>query len=603
MRRAAFGFVFALSGITTSTALAQSASISMTVDRTELSVGEQLQMQVRADVTGGGADDLILPDLAAFHIVSRRVARPMQFSFGFGSQRQTVRSSVVYDLVLQATEAGTFELRPATLTLGAQTFRSEPVTIAVKESLGGTLPPRPAEPPTGNLDGAEFDPQAFVRTVVDQDDVFVGEQVTVTVYLYVRGNLRSAPQVTRAPSTDGFWVHDLLPVQRSLSTQHQTVNGTPFDVYVIRRFAAFPLRAGTLTVGAPTVSLETGSVFDLFNRAGGGALRREGVATQLSVRPLPSDGRPARSSVAVGDWTVEATLDRNQVATGDAVTLRAKVEGVGNPQELDLKAPTVDGLRILAPEIDEAVRSPSDLVQGSRTWRWLIIPERPGTFRVGPLRLATFDPSTSRYEVLATPPLRLEAAGQPLASDPGNTEDHSSAAPREEALDLSPIRRRSDLMPHRLPLSSNPGFLVALAAPPVVFAGLFVTRSLRRRRQRRPTRKTDGKHRLRSARQHAESGNLDLFYGEARRALVEGLETRLGSKIGGLTYPELRDYLSVKGMDSDMVSRLVDELEGMEFARFSAEGSTDREVTRCADSTAALLDSLQEFTPRPEPEG
>ena len=580
-----------------------SATLSMSADRSELTVGEQIRMQVRADVTGGSADDLVLPDLAAFHIVSRRVARPMQFSFGFGSQRRTVQSSVVYDLVLQATQPGTFELQPATLTLGTETYRSDPLTIVVKEALhGSTTPPGPAQPPTGSLDGAEFDPQAFVRTVVDDREVFVGQQTTITVYLYVRGNLRSAPQVSRAPTTDGFWVHDLLPVQRSLNAQHQAVNGVSFDVYVIRRLAAFPLQAGALTVGAPTITLETGSVFDLFNRASGGTLRREGVPVAVTAKPLPSSGRPA-GSIAVGQWAIDASLDRSEVATGDAVTLRATVQGVGNPLELDLNAPRVDGLRFLAPEIDETVRSPSDLVQGSRTWRWLIIPERPGSFRIGPLRLPTFDPATDSYEVLTTPTLRLQAAGNPTTSDvPLGVEPPTGTS--SEPLDLSPIRRESELLPARKPLWRNPGYVVALAAPPAVFGLLLVVTVIRRIR-RRPARRgrgarRDGKRRLQLAHERTASGELDGFYAEARKVLVDAIESKLHSKIGGFTYPQLREHLTAHGMNPDLVKLMVDELEGTEFARFSAEGASDREVARCSEAVGVLLDRLDEFDPTSE---
>ena len=593
-------------GLTARAAAQASATITMTADRTELAVGEQLRMQVRADVTNGSADDLNLPDLSGFHIVSRRVARPMQFSFGFGSQRQMVQSSVVYDLVLQATEAGTFTLPPATLNLAGRTFQSEPLTIVVKGGLtGGATPPRPAEPPAGPLEGANFDQDAFVRTVLDEESVFVGQQLTVTVYLYVRGNLRSAPQVTRAPTTDGFWVHDLLPVQRSLNAQHQVVNGVPFDVYVLKRFAAFPLRSGTLTVGAPTVSLQTGSVFDLFNRAGGGSLRRDGVAVQVEAKPLPSNPGSG-GTVAVGRWEIEATLDRSQVATGDAVTLRAQIEGVGNPQDLSLPTPRVDGLRLLAPEIDEAIRAPSDLVQGSRSWRWLIIPQRPGSYRIGPLRLVTFDPTAKQYRTIQTATLRLEAAGAAQAdgTEPPRDPSHDADDPDRGPL-LSPIRRTSELLRHRVPLSRNPGFVAALCAPPGVFAFVLAAAALRRRRRRRSThgvRHTtrEARRRLNAAQHRAAAGEVDLFYAEARKLLVDTVEARLEAPIGGLTYPELRRYLASKGMPASVAENLVDELEGTEFARFSAEGASDREVERCVARISALLDALDGFQPTEE---
>ena len=46
--------------------------------------------------------------------------------------------------------------------------------------------------------GATFDADAFVRAVLDKTAATVGEQVTVTVYLYLRGTLNSAPAIRKS---------------------------------------------------------------------------------------------------------------------------------------------------------------------------------------------------------------------------------------------------------------------------------------------------------------------------------------------------------------------------------------------------------------------
>ena len=146
-----------------------------------------------------------------------------------------------------------------------------------QQGAGGSTP--------AGADGARYDPEAFLRTVVDDPNPYVGDQITVTVYLYVRRPLRTAPQIVQEPTADGFWVHDLLPPSRNLEATHQVVGGQSFNVYVLRRFAAFPLRAGTLQIGAPQLAMETGSLFDFFQPQQS-RLERTGVAVPVG-RPGP----------------------------------------------------------------------------------------------------------------------------------------------------------------------------------------------------------------------------------------------------------------------------------------------------------------------------
>ena len=388
-----------------------SATVAMTADRTQVQVGETFRLQVRLDVTNAQAPAPRLPELSAFEIVSQQVSRPMQFSFGFGSQAQVVQSTAVYSYLLRATRPGRFDLAAPRVQVDGREYVGNPLTIVVGGAGGspahgvapqGQTPPSTA-PPTGTLDGAIYDDQAFVRTVADRSEAYLGQQVTVTIYLYVRGALRGSPTVTREATTDGLWVHDLLPPTRALEATTQVVGSTPFRVYVLRRFAAFPLREGTLSIGAPTLQIPMGNVFDIFTGQAQPDLERTGVALELEVRPLPAEGRPA-GEVHVGQLGLEASLDRTQVPTGDAVTLTLRATGSGQVQALRVQSPRVDGLRVLAPQTRDEISAPGDLVAGTRTYEWLLVPEREGTFQIPAFRVATFDPATGRYGVAESAP-------------------------------------------------------------------------------------------------------------------------------------------------------------------------------------------------------
>lgn len=587
---------------------AQSASVSMSADRTEVRVGDTFQVQIRAEVTGATMDDQSLPSFDAFQVLGRREVHPMQFRFGFGNRQQIIQSTTVWSFTLRAVSEGTFQIEPARVTVGGRSHESNSLRIVVGAGSGATPTPVPGtEPaPPGNVSSADVDPTAFLRTVVDKERVYEGEQITVTVYLYSRGGLRSSPTVHEEPVTDGFWVHDLLAPNRTLDPHRQVVAGAPYNVYVLRRFAAFPLESGDLPVGGMELSLRHGSLFDLFNSQTQD-VRRRGDPVKVHVRPLPAQGKPS-GQVVVGTFGLEASVDRTQVATGDAVTLTATVRGTGNVRNARLELPRIPGLRVLQPQVRDEITTTSDLVGGTRTYEWLVVPEEPGTHRIPGLELHTFDPQTATYATVRSEPLTLLAAGNAVQAGEMLPEDRGAdrAERGPDAHRFGPVRVRSELERRGGVVSTATWYAVALTVPPLAWLGLLIGGFLRKRivarghataSQRAVKR---ARRRLDSAQRHARGGEARAFYVEIFQVLKDVLEARLGEPVGGFTHDELRRHLVGRGMPEDLATRVVDELEGLEFARFSATGVERDEMESCLSRVQALLERLDRFAPAAE---
>ncbi len=598
---------------------AQSATIVMSADRNQVAVGETFRVQVRLDVTGVEAPEPVLPDFANFDIVSRQISRPMEFRFGFGTQTQVVQSTVVYAFLLRARQPGRFELSAARAHIAGHDYTSQPLTIVVGgQGAPGTSPPSSqnlpappndvassAAPPNGQLDGAAFDPQAFIRTVVDRPNPWLGQQVRVTVYLYVRSALRASPVITREPSTDGFWVHDLLPPARTLEATGQVVDGVPFRVYMLRRFAAFPLRAGDLTIGAPSVTVPVGSVFDVF--AGNSPdLERTGVAQTIHVRPLPSEGRPT-GEVHVGQLTLEASVDRNQVPTGDAVTLTLRASGTGHVQGVRVEDPVIEGVRVLAPQTNDQLAAPNDVVSGTRVFEWLIVPEREGTHTIPPFRVPTFDPESGRYLVVESPAVTLTAAGNPVQAGRSSAAEDVSPSrvnPDTESR-LGPVRTESALSRGSEGLAKQAFYPWLLAVFPVGWLGFVGLVWVRRRAAARAGQHTprkivqEARRRLAGAEALLAKGDAREFYAAVSLAMKSVIEGRLGEAVGSLTHRELSRRLVTRGMDEALAKRITEELEGHEMVRFSASGAEPAEMQAALMRAHELIGELDRFVARP----
>ncbi len=606
----------ALLGLLLAPALARAeVRVDVQPDRKQLAVGERMTVRITVQTEGSGQPEVVLPDFDGFEILSQQVQRPMQFSFNFG-QRAVFRSSSIYTYVLSPLRVGTLRIAPVRVQLGDDTYTTQPLDITVEPGAGGAPPaaqpgqqpgqqPDP-QAPANVADGVEFDSTAFLRTVVDQAQPYVGQQVTATVYLYSRNRIRSIPTPEQEPTTDGFWTRDLLG-GNTPQPRRDVVGGQSFMVYVLRRFAAFPLRDGELTIGPMSITIDNSSVFDVLTGTRRQPdIKRTGVPVTLQVQPLPEAGRPD-GPIAVGAYAIGTKLDREQTATGDAVTLTAVVRGRGNIETVELPTPGVPGLDILQPQVKDLVETPRDQVSGTREYRWLLVPQKPGTFTIPPFALNTFDPTKGQYRRVVSPALSLKAVGAalPAQAKPVPLETPSAPEIDPDAVEWAPIRTQSALARRAPLLAEQPFFGWALALPPLAWLLLAGGGLLRRRLAARTVSAEEAAEREAStqlgvAEQAARAGDVGAYHAAAARAIGAQLQARLGESVASLTHDRLRAHLRARGLDDTTLSAVVEQLQGADFARFASGGNDGAALPEQARRLAALLKRLRAFSPKEE---
>ena len=98
---------------------------------------------------------------------------------------------------------------------------------------------------------------------------------------------------------------------------------------------------------------------------------------------------------------------------------------------------------------------------------------------------------------------------------------------------------------------------------------------------------------IRDAQAALHSGDPRSFYDRIVASITHALDARLGEPIGGLPHTELRARLTGAGFDNDLIQRVVNELEGADFARFAASGVNKDEMQRCLQRTTAIIERVQ----------
>jgi hypothetical protein len=115
----------------------------------------------------------------------------------------------------------------------------------------------------------------------------------------------------------------------------------------------------------------------------------------------------------------------------------------------------------------------------------------------------------------------------------------------------------------------------------------------RRREQRSATAGAVQRQLVRSAQNALEANDPRSFYDRIVASITHALDSRLGEAVGGLPHATLRTRLAAEGFDGDLVQRVINELEGADFARFAASGVSKEEMQRCLQRTAAIIERIR----------
>src|SRR5437867_2774627 len=393
-------------------AAAEDAVVTASVDAETIGVNDTVQLTV--SFTGPDSGDASAPSHLLHLRGFRSVGGPsVSTQFQWVNGRSSSSKSFTYNLLPEG--EGDFTIDPIEVQVGSKTYRTQPIHVRVVAGSTRTAAPRRRTvDPFGDGDlgasrTARIGDEVFVSAELDRSSAYPGEQVTLSYHLYTAVSVTGI-QIQESPPLTGFWV-ETLEVEPNPRGVRRIVNGRECLDYVVRKHALFPNSAGRAKIPPASfaVSVKTaGDFFGLFGRPE--TVYRKTKEVALDVRPLPEAGRPPQFTGAVGSFTLTSSLDRSSAATGDAVSLRAKLSGNGNLKTIgDLPLPPLPDFTIYSSKRADSVRAlQGDQIGGDKSWEYVIVPKAPGEQRIPPLAFSYFDPRRERYETLTTGPLVLQ---------------------------------------------------------------------------------------------------------------------------------------------------------------------------------------------------
>ena len=428
-------------------AKAQDESVCIAKAPAEVVVDQQFQYTVTTNEKGTVLDT----DFGKFEFVGGpSMGSSTSISIANGQTEQSTQYTYTY--VLSCRREGTYTIPGVSISVDGKVLRSNPVEVRVvkaskqtpQEENGGFSDFFHFEWPDFNFFGGDSRSQQpksksesveykddikkddlFVKAEISQAEAWQGEAVVVTHKLYIKQDIRGY-DIARAnyASTDALWL-DRLDLNYS-DESTETIKGERYHVYTIMQTAAYPIKTGKVTIPKLDLIVRIGVPAVVKNPFWGNMTTTRAkdfslTANELSikVKPLPGARSDGKTEI-VGHFDISASISKSEVYANQSVTLTVTVSGNGNLHHIEADDLNIDfpsDCDITYPKVSQRIGAKGNLVSGSKTFKFTLIPRSEGEYFIPGASFTYYDDETETYKTVTTQDFRLEVK-------PGRTPSH-----------------------------------------------------------------------------------------------------------------------------------------------------------------------------------
>jgi BatD DUF11 like domain len=561
-------------------AFAAQSQVTASLEPQSIVLGESAQLTV----TSNGSTQSSVPHVDGLEIEPTGQQTSIQMING------SVTTNVAQLFSVTPNRAGDFTILP----IGGS---GQPIKLHVDKGSGGqtqrTIPQSrlhlPAPSFSQPLNSAAVDSKnesAFLRIELPKQELAVGELVPVKVKAYFRAGVSASLNGLPSLSSDAFTLNRL---DDNPEQTNEAINGVPYTV-VTWTSALSAVKAGDypLNVDLPVMvrvgekgarrnnpfkdffgddsALDDPFFDNFFSNATQKPLTLHTDGATVKIKPLPTQGRPADFSGAVGQFEVGSAISENNGTTGDPLTLKIKIEGRGNFDRVTATGLTNSSDWKTYKPNGKFTANDSAGIEGEKTFEQSIVPTKAGAQEIPALNFSYFDPEAQRYVTKSTTPIAIDVA-QGNASAPAATPAPAADTPKSNSDGLAPDQPVNGRTVSNLrPLILTPWFIAVNALMLVMLAFATLFRWLRRRRANDPQRlqreATEKSVRESLAKMDAalKAQDVPRFFTAARHALQEKLAAKWELPASRVTIPEIRARLNGNGEAIRSVFQTADEV-------------------------------------------
>ena len=219
-------------------------------------------------------------------------------------------------------------------------------------------------------------------------ELYQGEPFELTLVLKQHRNAKAVDSKFIAPDFKGFWIKEEGKTQRGNSGQHIITK-------IVYKLA--PQREGSLTIKPAQLKIASRIGVNNWGTLIPQVKWKTYYSNELSlnVKPLPNNLK------IIGDFTINAKVQRDKINPNEAVNLTLEIVGKGNLEDIKSFKPYISGVNVF----DEKT-----VVKGDRLTQKLAFVS-DSNFTIPPFTLEYFSSRTSKTEKILTEAINIEVSG------------------------------------------------------------------------------------------------------------------------------------------------------------------------------------------------
>lgn len=488
-----------------------------------------------------------------------------------------------FSYTLQPKREGVFNIGAASIKVNGKQLKTLPVSVKVlKGSNNGTA--------------ITDEERAYVVIEPVKSVAYPGEQILIDYKLYTSVSI-DGYDIREEPDYKGFYVQELR--RFNAKSQQEVVNGRQVTTKILRRLALFPQQTGELVIPAARIQLdivmENGRSGFFFNRRIKPVfITTEPVIINVKdfVQPIPDN-----FTGAVGTYKFQASVNRKQATTDDAISITMMAAGDGDIKRVQIPTLSLsDSFEIYPPKvIEENITENKGRLVGRKIIEYLVLPKYPGNYNITP-SFSYFNPISEAFETMEAGPYSLTVKQ--------GTDQHISQRRTTSPLvandDIRFIKQETTFDERGKYLINTPAYMVAVCLPFVAFIGLFFLR-----RSNKYNEEIDASalkvqqanqvalKRLSEAKTYLDKGASRSFYNEISKASLGYVCDKIAIPLSELSKNNVKEKLESMKVSTVSIEQFMQIFKTCEMALFAGMDN-DKDMQKTYEQTAAVIGKIEE---------
>jgi len=565
-------------------------TLELSVSKNPVAVGEEFRIDFTLNGEGESFNPPNLNGLRKISGPNQSSSSSMQIINGKISRSKTT----TYSYYVTALKEGELTIKEASITLNGKIVRSKAGVMNVTKAN-----------PKAKTNSYNIAENVFVKTSVNKNNIYQGEQIVVSYKLYSKINLTDI-NISSIPELNGFWKEE---VETKSTAKLEVIDGVRHNVWEISRFILTPQKSGKLNVDPMNINVTVqikkqrnrrdpfGDPFGMFGSYQNIEEEIQSKNIKINVKDLP-EGAPENFNGAVGQFELKSSVDKKTADANEAINYKLTLSGNGNIHLIDnIPVNFPANFESYDPQKKDKTFNTKNGIAGKIEFEHLLIPRYKGEYSIDGVSFSYFNPRSKTYKTITTESLVINVLkgenneNAYVTSEELKNSNSKGFISIKETTELSSIDKSS----------FNQWLFIALMLIPLLVVIIYlIFLFIEERKNRNPILRKYRKSldfaqkRLKKAQKHLENDKKELFFEEIEKSLWSYFSNKFNVDIADLSKETINAFFDKNGVTETVKNNFMAIIEKCEFCRFAPSALETEDMKVVYEKATAVIIEVEQ---------